>query len=139
MTATTRTPTPALLRLEVGRLRRDEPRPRFDTIVHVGRLGGERRTFAVTPTEIGGLDAGTRIEVISRLLEDGPAPDSPAGVWVTRAGEPHVQDDDLAWHSAACMALGSLERSLEGFWVVTRTGWLDVRTGEVRTWKRLRL
>ena len=139
MPAATRTTTPSLLRLEVGRLRRDESRQRFDTVVHVGRLGGERRTCTVAPTELGTLDAGTRTEVIARLLEEDPVPEGPAGVWVTRAGEPQIQDDDLAWHSAACLAFGALGRSLEGFWAVTRTGWLDVRTGESRTWKRLRI
>jgi hypothetical protein len=137
-TATTRT-TPSLLRLEVGRLRRAESRQRFDTVVHVGRLGGEHRTCTVPTAELGVVDAGTRTEVILRLLEEDPVPESPSGVWITRAGEPHLQDHDLAWHSAACLAFGALERQLEGFWTVTRTGWLDVRTGEGRTWKRLRL
>jgi hypothetical protein len=30
-------------------------------------------------------------------------------------------------------------RPLDGFYVITRTGWRDVRTGERRVWKRLRL
>jgi hypothetical protein len=139
MPTATDTTTPSLLRLEVGRLRRDESRQRFDTVVHVGRLGGEHRTCTVPTAELGVLDAGTRTEVIFRLLEEDPAPEGPAGVWITRAGEPNLQDDDLAWHSAARVAFGALERPLEGFWTVTRTGWLDVRTGESRTWKRLRL
>jgi hypothetical protein len=137
--AATPTTTPALLRLEVGRLRREEPRHRFDTVVHVGRLGGEHCTCSVPIADLEVLDAGTRTEVISRLLEVDPAPEGPAGVWVTRAGEPHLQDDDLAWHAAARLAFGALDRPLEGVWTVTRTGWLDVRTGERRTWKRLRL
>ncbi|HSJ19487.1 MAG TPA: hypothetical protein VK964_02840 [Nocardioidaceae bacterium] len=139
MPAATRTPTPSLLRLEVGRLRRDEFRQRFDSVVHVGRLGGECRRCTVPTADLGVLDAGTRTEVISRLLEEVPVPEASAAVWVTRAGEPQVQDDDLAWHAAACLAFGALGRSLEGFWAVTRTGWLDIRTGESRTWKRLRL
>jgi hypothetical protein len=28
---------------------------------------------------------------------------------------------------------------LTGFYAITRTGWLDVRTGEARVWRRLRL
>jgi hypothetical protein len=30
-------------------------------------------------------------------------------------------------------------RTLEGFWVITRSGWRDVVTDEHRVWKRLRL
>jgi hypothetical protein len=132
--------TPSLLRLEVGRLRRRESRQRFDTVLHVGRLGGEHHTCTVPLGDHALLDAGTRVEVVSRLLEEVPAQDSgPADVWLTRSGEPHLEDDDLAWHSAARLALGAFGRPLEGFWAVTRTGWLDVRTGESRTWKRLRV
>jgi len=141
-----------LLRLEVGMLRRRESRRRFDTVVSIGRLDGERRSCTV-PVDAGGLlDPGTRSEVVAALLEDlaGGSPDSRgpgssvsgAGhldAWIARAGEPSLQDEDLGWFSAADRALAEAGVVLDGFWAVTRTGWLDVRTGERRTWKRLRL
>lgn len=140
---TTPASTAALLRLEVGRLRLRQPLRRFDTVVHLGHLDGVRRTCTVPRADASVLDAGTRAEVVTRLLEEHPAAvdaaDDPVSVWLTRAGESCLQDDDLAWLSAAGRALGALGHRLDGFWAVTRTGWLDVRTGEQRTWKRLRL
>ena len=131
--------TASLLRLEVGNLRSRETRRRFDTVVHVGTLDGDRRTCTVPLADSGVLDPGTRTDVVSWLLEEEPGSTAPASVWLTRAGDPQLQDEDLAWLSAAGRAFGALGRRLDGFWSVTRTGWLDVRTGEGRTWKRLRL
>lgn len=130
--------TASLLRLEVGRLRRDEHGHRFGVCVHVGRLAGPQQTCSV-PMDDPVLDAGTRTDVVSRLLEAGGDAGEAASVWLTRPGEPLLQDVDLAWLSAAARAAGALDRRLDGFWSVTRTGWLDVRGGESRTWKRLRL
>jgi hypothetical protein len=131
--------TTSLLRLEVGRLRTLQKGRRFDTVVHLGRIDGPYVTCTVPLADLGVLDAGTRTDVVSMLLEDHGASDGAACVWITRAGEPSLQDEDLAWLSAASRAFGALDRHLDGFWTVTRTGWLDVRTGEGRTWKRLRL
>ncbi|HEX5770500.1 MAG TPA: hypothetical protein VFY11_06005 [Nocardioidaceae bacterium] len=128
-----------LLRQEVGRLRARESRRRFDAAVHVGQLGA---TCGSCPVPVGDpvLDAGTRTEVVLRLLEaGGPTTGGGLSVWVTRPGEPVLQDCDLAWLSASCRAFAAVGCSLDGFWTVTRTGWLDVRTGERRIWKRLRL
>jgi hypothetical protein len=50
-----------------------------------------------------------------------------------------LHDYDVAWHAAAQRSFGAHEVELLGFRAVTRSGWIDVRTGERRTWKRLRL
>ena len=134
MTDPTRLP---LLRLEVGRLRARESRRRFDAVVHVGVLGAEHVSCAV-PAADPVLDPGTRTDVVLRLLETWPA-SSGASVWVARPGEPDLQDSDLTWLAAAGRAFATVGCEMDGFWTVTRTGWLDVRTGERRTWKRLRL
>lgn len=139
MTTTTVPTTESLLRLEVGGLRRRESRRRFDTVVHVGRLGCARTCRSVSRADLAVLDAGTRTEVVTWLLEELEPTGAGAHVWITREGEPTVQDEDLAWLSASVRALGCLGLTLDGFWTVTRAGWLDVRTGESRTWKRLRL
>jgi len=119
-------------------LRAAQRRQRFDTVVHLGELGGARVSCPV-PYADPLLDAGTRTELVTRLLETGEDVPRAASVWLTRAGEPLLQDDDLAWLGAACRAFDTIGCRLTGFWSVTRTGWLDVRTGEQRTWKRLRL
>lgn len=125
----------ALLRLEVARVRADPRRCRFDPVLHVGVLGGDHLRASV-PAGDPVLDPGTRLEVVLRLLEGGAGE---GDVWLTRPGEPVVQDEDLAWLAAADRGFDLAAVPLRGVWAVTRTGWLDVRTGDGRTWKRLRV
>ena len=126
-----------LLRLEVGRFRRRESRRVFDLAVHVGEPAGERDSFVARAQDLPVLDDALRIDVVSSLVEQ--TPETAAYAWVTRPGVPAVHDRDLEWLAAASAAFGAHGRGLAGFYAVTRTGWLDVRTGEHRVWKRLRL
>lgn len=128
-----------LLRREVARLRSQHSRQRFDSVIHLGRLDGSFLTCAVTTADQPVLDPGTRSEVVEAMLECLPERDGPAAAWLSRPGEPLLQDEDLAWHSATSRAFDVHDRTMAGFWTITRTGWLDVRTGDTRTWKRLRL
>ena len=133
-------PTPdrrALLRLEVGRLRARESRRVFDSSVHVGVLAGPRTGFVVRAQDRPVVDAALRTDVLSALLEDSPR--EWATVWVERSGDPEPYDADLAWWAAARTAFGMHARTLDGCYVVTRSGWRDVVSGEVRQWARLRL
>ena len=117
--------------------------------VHVGVPGGSRQSGDVpwpVPRE---YDAGLRLDLVTGLLDglaaagadtgtaarDGSA----ASAWVTRPGEPLLHDRDLEWYSAAAHAFAAYGVRLETFRVVTRSGWLDVVTGEQRVWRRLRL
>jgi hypothetical protein len=126
-----------LLRREVGRLRQRESRRVFDSAVNIGELDGPRDSFVVRTADLPVLDAALRTDLVARLLDDTPA--THGTVWLTRAGQPFPHDEDLAWLAATCRAFGSAGRVLTGFYAITRVGWLDVRTGENRTWKRLRL
>jgi len=126
-----------LLREEVGRFRAQESRRVFDTTVHVGVLGGPRTGFVVRAADLPAFDAGLRTDVVAGLLEQSQ-PEWTA-VLVQRAGTPEPHDLDLQWLAAARTAFGSHDRRLEGTYVVTRTGWRDVCTGETRSWTRLRL
>ena len=126
-----------LLRREVGRCRARESRRVFDTSVHVGVLDGPRDSFTVRAADLPVVDAALRTDVVSALLDD--SPDDWRTAWLVRPGVPEVHDLDLAWLGAAGTAFGMHARPLEAFYTVTRTGWLDVLTGECRVWKRLRL
>ena len=53
--------------------------------------------------------------------------------------EEEQHDADLAWAGAARRAFALHGRPLEGCYVITRYGWLDLDTGRSRTWKRLRI
>jgi hypothetical protein len=127
----------AAFRLEVGRLRARDRRRTFPAEVHVGRPAGTRVSLEVpVPT----ADAGLRLDLLAALLdlwreEHG----GPAFGWVLRPGVPTPHDQDLAWYAAAVRAFGALGEAPQGFRAVTRSGWLDVVTGESRVWKRLRL
>lgn len=129
------------LRLAVGRLRARERREQFDPEVHVGALGGPHERYVVRADDVPVLDAGLRTDVVGRLLEahTARAGGASAAVWLTRPGDPTPQDADLAWMAAAEGAFAAADLARTGFWAVTRTGWLDVRTGASRTWRRLRL
>jgi hypothetical protein len=124
------------LRLEVGRFRARESRRVFAPTVHVGDVAGERESFALHPAD-GPIDASLRIDLLGRLLESAP-PDSTTA-WLSRPGHPSVHDHDLEWLGAAHAAFGMHDRRLSDFYAITRSGWLDVRSGETRVWKRLRL
>jgi hypothetical protein len=126
------------LRTEVGLLRMRETRRVFDVQVHLGALGGgEHDTFVVRAQDVPVLDQGLRTEVVVVLAEQLGTRD-PA-VWVTRPGVPELHDVDLHWLSATDRAFAELGRPSPEFYAVTRYGWLDVRTGQGRSWKRLRL
>jgi hypothetical protein len=126
-----------LLRREVGRFRARESRRVFDASVHVGLLDGPRDSFTVRAADLPVVDAGLRTDVVSALLDDSPGDWRTA--WLVRPGVPELHDLDLVWLAAARTAFGMHARPLEAFYTVTRSGWLDVLSGESRVWKRLRL
>jgi hypothetical protein len=127
----------SLLRQEVGRLRGRESRRVFDAGVHVGVLGGPRDSFVVRAQDLPAVDAALRTDVLCSLVEQ--APSTWRTAWLVRPGLPELHDQDLRWLAAARTAFGIHARPLEGFYVVTRTGWRDVLTDETRVWTRLRL
>lgn len=126
----------ARLRREVGELRRRESRRRFDVQVYVGQLGGTRDSFVVRAGDLPVMDVALRTEMVSSLLEDC---ESARAAWLVRPGLPEPHDSDLAWLAAAARAFAMHGRDLETFHAITRYGWLDVRTGDSRSWRRLRL
>lgn len=127
----------ALLREEVGRLRERESRRVFDVAVQVGVLAGPRDSFVVRAQDLPAVDAALRTDVLCSLVEQ--APPTWRTAWLVRPGVPELHDQDLCWLAAARTAFGIHARSLEGFYVVTRTGWRDMLTDEIRVWTRLRL
>jgi hypothetical protein len=109
----------------------------FDAAVSVGVPAGARDSFVVRAQDLPALDAALRVDVLASLLE-GSGPDWRTA-WLTRAGGVEPLNADLDWLRAAATAFGMHGRPLDGFYVVTRSGWRDVRTGQRRVWKRLRL
>jgi hypothetical protein len=129
--------TAAALRLEVGRLRAAHKSECFGTTVHLGAPGSRTVTFAARPADRLPGDLATRVDVLLRLVAGTTGSRVP--VWLTRPGQPSAEDEDHGWHAAARTATEALAKTLSGFWVVTRFGWLDLPAGRSRTWVRLRL
>lgn len=132
-------PLAALLRREVGELRRRETRRVFDPVVYVGRLAAApetRASFVISGEARPVLDRALRAEVVARLLEDSPGADT---AWLVRPGDPEPWQSDTDWLVAAETAFAAQDAGTPAFWVVTRYGWRDPRTGASRTWRRLRL
>ncbi len=137
------------LRREVGWLRRVERRRVFPARIHLGHPGTPRSLASDALGPLNGapwplppwMDAGARRDACDRLAGRWRAElgAMPTWCWLTRPGQPHLHDEDPGWLSAALWALDAHGVDLLGFRVVTRHGWLDPATGEVRRWKRLRL
>jgi len=127
----------ARLRMEVGRFRQRERRRRFDLVLHVGTVDAGSTSLEIPADRWEFLDRQVRVELVSALLET--APEGSDSVWVTRAGSAVLEEGDVAWLPAAVAAFGAEGRELAGCYVITREGWVDVRSGERRVWKRLRI
>jgi hypothetical protein len=126
-----------LLRQEVGRFRARESRRVFDASVHVGVLGGPRTGFVVRAQDVPAVDAALRVDVLTALLEESPPEWHTA--WLRRPGTPERHDLDGQWLAAVHTAFGIHGRRLDGCYAITRSGWRDLLTDEVRVWARLRL
>lgn len=109
--------------------------------VHVGVPAGPCRRLETPWPVPASIDQGLRFDLAAALVEGLLAEWSvttAAWAWLTRPGVPETHDQDLGWFAAAVRGFGAHGLPLAGFRAVTRTGWLDLRTGESRTWKRLR-
>jgi hypothetical protein len=134
---------PAAWRTEVGRFRGSQSRRRFPLTVHVGVPLGPRVAAEVPWPMPPGYDDGLRFDLVDALLDawsGSQSPRPPEGyLWLTRPGVPEPHDVDLLWHAAATRAFAAHDVALVGVLALTRTGWVDVRSGERRGWRRLRL
>lgn len=127
-------------RLEVGRFRAEHPQRTFPMGVHLGLPAGRRLGFEVPWPVPERYDAGLRFDLLSGLIERWTQDETvPPALWLSRQGQPTMHDQDALWHAAAVRASGGWDVALVAFRVITKAGWLDVPTGESRTWTRLRL
>lgn len=126
----------AVLRRAVVEHVRSERRRTFPALVHVGLPGGAEEVFAVVPDER--LDHGLRADVVAALLQRSRRGSAVPLVWLTRPGPLELQDIDAQWLAAARTAAAEAGMRLT-LVVVTRTGWVDPRTGTHRVWKRMRV
>jgi hypothetical protein len=138
------------LRGRVLRLRQGSTRRNFASCLELVRLepGALDESPLVFRADTARADDhALRVELLTRMLVDcEPWPaegraeiggDRHALVHV-RPGPPQLADSDIAWAAAARCQAGMTTLHLERVLVVTRWGWVDVASGEHRTWVRLR-
>jgi hypothetical protein len=103
------------------------------TTCHVGHPGGQHSRFAHEVT----TDSSLRADLVERAI-DGLLDTVDACAWVTRGGELGLADADAEWFAAARTAFGRHGLPLPAFFVLNRSGWVDLVTGEHREWYRVR-
>ena len=105
----------------------------LDTTCHVGHPGGVHTEFAHTLVD----QASLRADLVERVL-DGLVVTDGACAWITRAGELALTDADAEWFTATRTAFARHGLVLPAFFVLNRTGWIDLVGGERRRWTRVR-
>lgn len=104
------------------------------TTCHVGHPGGEHATWVH-----GGSadDPSMRADLVERAI-DGLVVTSGACGWLTRGGGLDLADADAEWFAAARNGFARHGLTLPAFFVLNRTGWVDLVTGKRRAWTRVR-
>ncbi len=98
---------------------------------HIGHPGGDH---VVLPDA---HDPSLQTDLVARAIE-GLLETSEVCAWVTRAGDLAITYTDDAWFAAARHGCARHGLPLAAFVVVTRSAWLDLISGEGRTWSRVR-
>ena len=108
-------------------------RRRLPVSCHVGHPGAVSTRLVDEES----WDAGLRADLVERAV-DGLLETAGACAWLTRAGDRGTVDADPRWHAAARTAFARHGLALPAFFVVNRTGWLDLVSGAHREWRRIR-
>ena len=103
------------------------------TTCHVGHPGDAHARWPHDVT----ADHSLRTDLVERAI-DGLLVTDGACAWVTRGGELEVSDADAAWFAAARTAFARHGLVLPAFFVLNRSGWVDLVSGERRAWSRVR-
>lgn len=120
------------LRGEVADLRQRERRRVFPATLRAGS-GAAELPWPVPRW----CDDGLLHDLVDALLDAEPGAVVP--LRLTRPGVPELHDLDVRVAAVCDRAFAAHGRRHDGLVVLTRYGWLDVRTGESRRWKRLRV
>ena len=103
------------------------------TTCHVGHPGGEQVHLEHGVT----TDPSLRTDLVERAI-DGLLATDEACAWITRGGELTLADADAEWFAASQTAFARHGLPLPGFFVLNRSGWVDLVSGEQRLWARVR-
>ena len=82
-------------------------------------------------------DPALRADLVERAI-DGLLDVDGACAWITRGGELTLTDADAEWFAASRAAFARHALVLPAFFVLNRSGWVDLVSGEQRRWARVR-
>jgi hypothetical protein len=100
---------------------------------HVGHPGGQQARLDHSAVDQHAL----RADLVERVIDGLLVPEG-ACAWVTRGGVLGVTDGDAEWFAAALTAFARHGLPLPAFFVLNRSGWLDLVSDERREWSRVR-
>jgi len=103
------------------------------TTCHVGHPGGEQVHLEHGVT----MEPALRADLVERAI-DGVLSVDGACAWITRGGELSLTDADAEWFAASRSAFARHGLRLPAFFVLNRSGWVDLVSGEQRRWARVR-
>lgn len=104
------------------------------TTCHVGHPGGEHSRWVHGSRD---EDPELRADLVERALDGLEVTEGACG-WITRPGELDLVDADAEWFAAARSGFARHGLALPAFFVLNRTAWVDLVTGERREWTRVR-
>lgn len=106
----------------------------------VGEPGGAPDEDCVRLPEVsaGRETAGLRVDLVERAI-DGLERTDGALAWLTRSGDLYAGDEELAWWSAVRTGFARHGLQPVACCLVNRFGWVDLDSGQGRTWKRVRV
>jgi hypothetical protein len=103
------------------------------TTCHVGHPSGEQVHLEHGVT----TDPALRADLVERAI-DGLLVIDGACAWMTRGGELTLTDADAEWFAASRTAFARHGLRLPAFFVLNRSGWVDLVSGQERRWSRVR-
>jgi hypothetical protein len=109
------------------------PRRTLPPTCHVGHPGGQHCRFAHLEVD----DPSLRADLVERAV-DGLVETAGACAWITRSGGLHLIDADADWFAATRTGFARHGLVVPAFFVLNRTGWVDLVSGERREWSRVR-
>ncbi len=105
------------------------------TTFHLGQPGGDRQSL----DDAGCYDDALRADLVTRMIDALPSDQETESIpWVTRTGELAATDADLRWLRASMAAFHRHGWEFSSFVVITRQGWRNLATEEMRRWHRVR-
>jgi hypothetical protein len=99
------------------------------TVFHVGSPGRRPTVNHFAIADDRRFDHGLRADLVERAV-GALSCERPVG-WVTRTGTLAPTDPDFDWFAATREAFARHDLTLPGFFVITRTGWLNLMTENV--------